>query len=350
MRPMLRKIVKGALWVVGVVLVIAAVFLFRLVHVGQPDKAGSVAFVGFVPLPGSALLSILDYVTIADQRLFVTDESTGNVYKVALNGNKLPRASDVSVYSGEPATHGVALNPAKTVAYVTRSELNVVDVFDPGHLKALARIPVSDDPDAVLFDSMHDLVYVANGDAHLATLIDPQTHAVIATIALGGKPEFPALDRQTGLIYQNLRDIHSVAAVDVTARSVRERWDLAGCIEPSGMALDDANRRLFIACAGSASVVVFDLNTHRVTTSVAVGPGPDAIAFDPQLHRLYAAGKAGVLTVVHQDGPDALKVLDSIKLHYGAHTLGVDPDTHNLYVAYASLIVPPRLAVFEPLQ
>src|SRR5579862_514479 len=99
MRPMLRKIVKGALWVVGVVLVIAGVFLFRLVYVGQPDKAASVAFVGFVPLPGTALLSILDYVTIADQRLFVTDESTGNVYKVALNGNKLPRASDVSVYS-----------------------------------------------------------------------------------------------------------------------------------------------------------------------------------------------------------------------------------------------------------
>ena len=62
------------------------------------------------------------------------------------------------------------------------------------------------------------------------------------------------MGEQTGLIYQNLRDIHSVAAVDVIARSVRERWDLAGCIEPSGMALDDANRRLFIACGGSASV------------------------------------------------------------------------------------------------
>lgn len=350
MGPMLRKILKGTLWMLAVVLLIAVIFVFRLVHVGEPDKAGSLAFVGFVPLPGGAFLCVLDYITISDQRLFVTDESTGSVYRVALNGKNLPRASDVSVYSAEPATHGVALDPSRTHAYVTRSEVNVVDVFDPAQMKPLARIPVSDDPDAVLFDSMHNLVYVANGDAHVATLIDPQAHAVVAKIELGGKPEFPALDRQTGLIYQNLRDVHSVAAVDVTARTVQGRWDLEGCMEPSGMALDDANRRLFIACAANARLVVFDLNTHRVTTSVAVGPGPDAIAFDPQLHRIYAAGKGGVLTVVRQDGPDTLQVLDSIKLHYGAHTLGIDPDTHNVYVAYASLIVPPRLAVFEPLQ
>lgn len=40
--------------------------------------------------------------------------------------------------------------------------------------------------------------------------------------------------------------------------------------------------------------------------------------------------------------------LDAIKLHYGAHTLAVDPINHRVYVAYASLIIAPRLAVFEP--
>jgi YVTN family beta-propeller protein len=345
---MMRKIVKGALWGIAVVIVIAGVFVFRLVHVGEPTKTASLDFRGFVPLPGGSALSVLDYVTISDQRLFVTNESTGSVYKIALRGNGLPQGRDVSVFASEPATHGVALNPAKTVAYVTRSEVNAVDVFDPETLKAIARVPVSDDPDGVIFDSVHNVVYVANGDAHLATLIDPNSRTVLATIPLGGKPEFPALDRQTGLIYQNLRDIHAVGVVDVPSRSVKATWDLTGCLEPSGMAFDEVARRLFIGCAGNARLVVFDLATHRVTAALAIGGGPDSVASDPQLHRIYTAGKAGVLTVLQQEAPDTYRVLDSVKLHYGAHTLGIDPATHRVYVAYPSLLVSPRMAVFEP--
>jgi len=85
-----------------------------------------------------------------------------------------------------------------------------------------------------------------------------------------------------------------------------------------------------------------------VTASVAIGGGPDSVAFDPVLHRIYTAGKAGVLTVMQQNGADSYKVLDSMKLHYGAHTLAVDPQTHTLYVGYASLLVHARVAVFTP--
>jgi DNA-binding beta-propeller fold protein YncE len=114
------------------------------------------------------------------------------------------------------------------------------------------------------------------------------------------------------------------------------------------MAIDEASRRLFIACAGNAMLVVFDLNAHRVTTSIPIGGGPDSVAFDSELHRIYTAGRAGVLSVIRQDGPDSYHVLDSLKLHYGAHTLAVDPRTHKVYVGYASLISAARVAVFEP--
>jgi YVTN family beta-propeller protein len=199
------------------------------------------------------------------------------------------------------------------------------------------------------FDSLHNLIYVASGDAHQATLIDPVTRRVMSTIPLGGKPEFAAFDAQTRLLYQNLRDINAVAAVDVAARSVAQRWDLPGCTEPTGMAIDEVARRLFIACAGNAVLKIFDLNAHCVSGSVPVGGGPDSVAFDAELHRIYTAGKAGVLTVIRQVTSDIYEVLDSIKLHYGAHTLAFDPATHNLFVAYASLLVRPRVAVFAPL-
>ena len=348
MKPILKKTLKGTLWGFAALAVIACAFILRLIYVGQPDTARSLQFRGFVLLPKRAFLTVLDYLTVSERRLFVTDESTGSVYKIDLHGDALPQASDISVFLSEPATHGVALDPAKRVAYVTRSEVNAVDAFDPATMKPIARIPVAEDPDAVFFDSLHNLVYVANGDAHLATLIDPDTRTVVATIPLGGKPEFSAVDSHTGLRYQNLRDANEVAALDLAKRSVVGRWHLAGCIEPSGMAIDEVARRLFIGCSGNAMLVVFDLESGHVTTMIPIGGGPDSIAFDAALHRIYTAGKAGVMTVIQQSSADSYAVLDSIELHYGAHTLVVDPDTSTVYVGYASLLVRSRVAVFSP--
>src|SRR5260370_4348249 len=54
------------------------------------------------------------------------------------------------------------------------------------------------------------------------------------------------------------------------------------------------------------------------------------------------------MTVIQQDGPDNYRVLDTIHTHYGAHTLTADPVSHKVFVAYASLLAHPRIAVFCP--
>jgi hypothetical protein len=51
-----------------------------------------------------------------------------------------------------------------------------------------------------------------------------------------------------------------------------------------------------------------------------MGGGPDSVAFDGALHRIYCAGKTGRLTVVQRDNPNAYRGLDEIHTHYGAHT------------------------------
>jgi len=128
------------------------------------------------------------------------------------------------------------------------------------------------------------------------------------------------------------------------------QWPLAPCEGPSGMAIDSGRRRLFAVCSGNAKLVVFDLERHRVITSLGIGGGPDSVAFDRDIHRIYAIGKAGEMTVIQQDDPDNYRVLDEIHTHYGAHTLTVDPVSHKVFVAYASLLAHPRIAVFSPRQ
>jgi len=344
MKTIIKNLLRGVAVVVAAAIAVAA----YLIYPGTPGKTSSLIFRGYVPLPSATLLSVLDYLTVDGDELFITNESTGDVYRVHIRKDVLPTAADVSRLSGEPAAHGVVIDPSSHLAFVTRSEANSVDVFDPATMAAIKRIPVADDPDAIFYDELNRLVYVASGDSHLATLIDPTTRLTLATIPLGGKPEFAALDASTSLLYQNLHDTDSVVAIDIVKRAVVERWPLQGCKAPTGMAFDGIHRRLFIGCGANAVLAVFDLSERRVVAALPIGKGPDSVAFDAGLHRIYTTGKSGVLVVIQQDEASKYKILDTVRLHYGAHTLAVDPKTHALYVGYAGLIVKPRVAVFTP--
>jgi YVTN family beta-propeller protein len=348
MKNTMKTLIKISLAGLGVVVFAAVAVAGYLIYPGTPSHASSLAFQGYVPLPSDSVLSVLDYLAVKDDKLFVTGESTGDLYRVQIRKGSLPTAADVAKLHGEPAAHGVVIDPSSHLGYVTHSESNTVDIFEPEKMALIKRIPVADDPDAIFYDELNKLVYVASGDSQLATLIDPSTQTTFATIPLGGAPEYATLDAATKLLYQNLHDTNRVVAVDITKRAVVQSWPLQGCEAPTGMAIDEIHRRLFIGCGATAVLAIFDLDEHRVVATVPIGMAPDSVAFDPPLHRIYTTGRAGVLMVIQQDEPNKYRILDTVHLHYGAHTLTVDPTTHTLYVGYAGLVVNPRVAVFIP--
>ena len=317
-----------------------------LIWPGRPSSSDTLDFKGFIVLPGAAPLSVLDYLTLRGRQLFVAGENSGDVYRIDLSADELPGDSSVSVMAGPAAAHVITLLPSGGSGFVSRSKADSVDVFDPETMQTVKRIPVAEDADAILYDPETELVYVANGDAHLATLVDPKQMQSVGTIELQGKPEFLALDRSAHLLYQNLQDTNEVAAIDLQRRRIAARWKLQGCEGPSGMAIDAQQRLLFIACSGNAKLAVFALDSHLVVDVLPVGGGPDAVALDASLRRIYIAGRTGVLTVIHQRNANTYEVIDSVRTHYGAHSLAVDPETHNVFLGYASLFVPPRIAVF----
>jgi DNA-binding beta-propeller fold protein YncE len=345
MKKMLRILFAALLAIVAMAVCVLAYLVFP----GTPSRSSSMTFEGYIDLPmGKTSLTVLDYLTLNDHTLFVTDESSGAVFKVNLDTNSKIATGKIDWLPGTGNAHGVALLPGQNVALVTRSEKNAVDIFDPISLRELGSIPVAEDADAILYDPSNKLIYVANGDPKLATLIDPDKRASVGTISLPGKPEFPAIDAKTGLLYQNLNDINSVAAIDLSQRSVVGQWPLAPCEGPTGIAIDSEHRRIFAACSRNSLLVVFDVDRHQVIASLPIGSGPDVVGFDPGLKRIYAAGKGGKLSVIQQDTPDAYRKLEDISTHYGAHTLVIDPATHRVFVGYASLFNHPRIAVFSP--
>lgn len=340
-----RKIFGGV--VLALTIAALAVVLW-LVLPGTPSRSSVLEFKGYTELPGPRTLNVLDYMTVVGNQLFVTGESTGKVYRVDLEAGGPVSDAPVTVMDGLPSAHGVALLPAGNLAFVSRSDANTVDAFDPESMTPLKSIPVAEDADGMLYDPSSDLIYVVHGDASLATLIDPKSLETVATIKLGGKPEFQVLDPVMHMLYQNLADTNQVAEVDLKQRAVIAQWPLTGCLGPSGLAIDETARRLFAVCSKNAKLVVFNLDTHQVIATLPLGGGPDAVAYDRTLHQIYTAGKDGRLDVVWQRDADHYDLVDSIRTHYGAHTLALDPQTHNVYVGYASLFVSPRVAVFSP--
>jgi hypothetical protein len=158
-----------------------------LVYPGTPGRSRFMSFDGYIELPRGGLLNVLDYLTLSGSTLFVTSESSGSLFKIDLDPNH-PSVSSVSEMPGAGAAHGIALLPEANIAFITRSEGNKVDVFDPKSLQQLQSIPVADDADAILFVPSAKLMYIANGDAKLATLIDPVKRVTVGRYTSPGKP------------------------------------------------------------------------------------------------------------------------------------------------------------------
>jgi hypothetical protein len=118
---------------------IAVAVVVYLIYPGTPGNASSLMFQGYVSLRSDGVLSVLDYLTVNDGKLFVTSESRGDVYRVRIHKDSLPTAAEVAILSGEPAAHGVVIDPSSHLAFVTRSEANTVDVFDPAKMIVIKR-------------------------------------------------------------------------------------------------------------------------------------------------------------------------------------------------------------------
>ena len=98
----------------------------------------------------------------------------------------------VGTISGLHGTHGVALDPAGKVGYISDGGGNAVVVFDRTTFSTVATIPAGTNPDGIIFEPATKSVWAFNGRSKNVTVIDAATRKVIATIDVPGKPEFPA--------------------------------------------------------------------------------------------------------------------------------------------------------------
>lgn len=238
---------------------------------------------------------------------------------------------------GTEGVHGIAFDPARREGFTSDGAAAAVTVFDLDTLKVLATIRgTGENPDAIAFDPASGHVFTLNGGSHSASVIDPAKRTVVATIALPGKPEFAAADG-TGHLYVNIEDKSELAEIDTGKNTLLRTWPLAPCQSPSGLAFDAAHRRAFSVCDNRV-MAVSDVDKGAVVTTVPIGEGPDAAAFDPATHTVYSSnGQSGTLTVVHQVDADHYAVAATVPTQKSARTMALDPVTQHIYLSAATL-------------
>ncbi len=107
------------------------------------------------------------------------------------------------------------------------------------------------------------------------------------------------------------------------------------------MAIDTAHHRLFSGCR-SGAMAVSDYTAGQVVATVPIGSGVDGAAYDPTSGNAFASALDGTLTVIHQDGPDTYRVLETVKTAQGSRNMGLDPTTHRIFVPAAKFGPPPK--------
>jgi YVTN family beta-propeller protein len=234
--------------------------------------------------------------------------------------------------NGFKRDHGVAVVPELGRGFVSDGDLAEAIIFDLKTLKKIGEVKADKDADSILYDPASKHVFVFNGEPKSATVIDPAKGTVLATIALGGAPEQAVADGK-GMIYDNLEDTNEVVAIDSRDLKVKSRWPVAPAGQPVSIAMDRKNRRLFISGRNPKLLVVMDADSGKIVgQSFPIGDRVDTTIFDAATGIVASSTREGTIHIFHEDSPDKLSVVETVKTEFGAKTMGLDTKTHNLFV------------------
>jgi len=268
-----------------------------------------------------------DYLSVdeVNRNLFVSHSTQVNVVSLKTN-------EQIAVIPETPGVHGIAVANDLNRAYISCGRDSSVLVVNLTTFEPIKKVKITgSNPDCILYDSFSKKVFTFNGRSSNSTVIDANTLEVLGTIPLAGKPEFSQTDGK-GKIYVNIEDKSSLVVINATTMKVENLWSIAPGEEPSGLALDNTNHRLFSVCSNKLMVVT-DALSGKIITTAPIGDGCDGVAFDPKSKRIFASNGEGTMTVIQQVKPDEYKVVENFETQRGARTITVDKTTHHLYLS-----------------
>lgn len=268
-------------------------------------------------------------VDAANRKLYVTRST--RVVVVDLDTEKV-----VGEIAGTPGVHGVAFVPELNRGFTSNGGDSSVTVFDTKTLKTLGNLKANGRPDIIIYEPTTRRVLTFNHGTNDITAIDPAEMKVVGTLAAGGVPELAVSDEK-GHVFVNLEDTSEILEFDAKTMKPIKKFALAPGEEPTGLAFDARQRRLFSTC-GNRKLIVSDADSGKVVQALEIGPGPDGCLFDPEKGLVFSSnGGDGTVTILREKGAGPYEVVANVKTQASAKTIAMDPKTRRLYLSAATI-------------
>lgn len=316
---------------------IMAGILLSLLGLNAQDAAKAYKIVQKIHLEGDGFWDYLN-----------ADDATGMLY---VSHGKMVHVVDMSTgksvatITDVNGVHGIAIAPEFNKGFTSNGADNNVTVFNTKDNSVVEKVAIDGkNPDGIIYEPFTKTIITWNGRSSNATVIDAKTDKVLQNIELPGKPEEAVSDGK-GKVFVNIEDKSEVCMINVKTWKVEATWPISPGEEPSGIALDNVNHRLF--CMTDKLMVVLDVESGKVVTTLPTGGRVDGGGFDPGLLRAYSSSGEGVLTVV-QEGKGGFKVLGNVPTQAGCRTMSVSAKTHRIYLSTAEFGPAPEKTADNP--
>lgn len=274
--------------------------------------------------------------------LFIAHLAAGTVIVFNTGSNRV-----VAEIPGISRVHGVLVVPALHRVYASATGANEIVVIDERTLKAVARIDGGVYPDGMTYAPEAHKLYVSDESGKTETVIDTRTNKRVATVSLGGEAGNSQYDAVSKHVFVNVQTRTELAEIDSASDTVVARYPLPGDCRNHGLLIVPSPRLAFVACENNAKLLVFDMQSMKVTSSDSVGDGPDVLAYDKGLQLLYVASESGVVSVFRVQKRTLVKIGEGF-LAPEAHSVAVDPQSHRVYFPLQNLHGHAVLRIMEP--
>jgi len=290
------------------------------------DEA-SMELVQTITLKGKA--GKLDHVAldVKRDRLFLANTVNGTLDIVDLKAGKLQKQ-----LPGQTGIQGVAYAADLDRIFVGLGGGGLCNVFAGDNFRPLKTIKFSDDSDNVRYDPATHQTFVAHAEKALG-VIDAKTFAAAPDIKLPGAAEGFQIESGRPRLYLNVPSPSQIVVIDTEKKNIVTSYPVKMASNAHPLALDEANKRIFIGCRTEPMVVVMEMDTGKEIMGVPIAKDIDDLFYDVKRKKLYASCGEGYLTVIRQLSPDKYEVAEKIPTAKGAKTAAFDPDSGRLFLA-----------------
>jgi len=300
-------------------LIVASILFFSFPGAAQEtpstDEYAPLVLVRIIPMDG--VEGRFDHMAV--------DNKNGRIF-ASVYGNDTVQVLDVqrgrrihSIEAGFIKPQMVVYIPELNRIVVASEGDGSCKILDADTYKLIDTVKFSEDADQLRYDPATKRVYVGYGDGAIGMFDVTSNKRLDGDFEVGVHPESFQLEEKGPRIFVNLASISQIAVINRNTHQI-DKWKLEGAGTNFPMALDEANRRLFVAARRPARLLVLNMDTGKEIASLPGAADTDDMWYDSDRKRIYIPSGEGFIYVYQQLDPDRYQRIAKIPTAIGART------------------------------